>query len=132
MSIDTPDAGIPLLTEIIPSPESTLSSDPVPATAIAGSAAGVVGAMPAEAAIPKLDNEDWSRLERELRERIVQQLRAKIDTIVEQRVQENLSDMLQIAVESIAMELRSGLHQVLSDTVSEAVAAELSSLKSKI
>jgi hypothetical protein len=131
MSNDTPDAGIPLLTEIIPSPVGSPSSDPVPVTAIAGIASGGFGAMPAKTVAPMLDNEDWSRLERELRERIVQQLRAKIDTIIEQRVQENLSDMLQIAVESIAMELRSSLHQVLSDTVSEAVAAELSSLKPK-
>lgn len=130
MSTTPPDAGIPLLTEVIPLLNERIET---PAEKEMGTVAATSPVLPAlssqPGAAPRLDEEQWARLEREIRERIVQQLRTRVDTIIEQRVQENLSDMLQIAVGSIADELRASLHQVLSDTVSEAVATEISSFR---
>lgn len=130
MSSSASDAGIPLLTEIIPGADSDEPPELPLADILEDQDAAAIH-QPADTAVlaSRLDSEEWARLEREIRERIVQQLRGKIDRIIEQRIRENLSDMLQIAVDSIALELRSGLHQDLADTVSDVVAAELASAR---
>lgn len=140
MSNTTPDAGIPLLTEIIPvaaenrTAEPSATASPFMPLSIQTAAGPDVRQVTArnDTILPSaLDNEQWSRLERELRQRITQELCARVDAIVEDRIQESLSAILRVAVESIASDLRASLHQSMADAVSEAVAAEITSIKIK-
>lgn len=120
MSTFKPDAGIPLLTEIIDAPvqedPSSTASLPVPS------------APPAPQSTPQsppFDAEQWERLEHDLRERVLQQVMKRIDLALEQRVRDSLADVLQIAVEGLAAEIRAGLHQTVKDVVTRAVMQEI-------
>lgn len=128
-----PDAGIPVLTEVI----DVASDDSLPA-----SASDSKPDLPAVASSPESPNEvveiktllsgsdeDWSRLERKIRERILRQLLARVDSALEQRVRDSLADVLQTAVEGLANEIRSGLHEGLEDLVTRAVSQEITRLK---
>jgi hypothetical protein len=118
------DAGIPMLTEIIDKPAqaptavpTTLSVAPPPETEnVAKSLAW--------------DDEKWEKAEREIRERVLQQILDRIDFVLEQRVRDSLADVLQTAVEGLATEIRSGLHNTMKDVVTRAVAQEISKLQS--
>lgn len=129
----TPDAGIPILTEVI----DVASDDSLPA-----SASDSKPDLPAAASSSESHNEvveiktllsgsdeDWSRLERKIRERILRQLLARVDSALEQRVRDSLADVLQTAVEGLANEIRSGLHEGLEDLVTRAVSQEITRLK---
>lgn len=131
------DANIPLLTEVIvPLPTLTDIIETPKATAAAI-------APPADAAdnfeLPRLQHEaaaratlsqqDWERLEAEVREKVLQQLQDRIDFVIEQRVRDGLADVLQTAVEGMAAQIRNGLHQTLDEVISRAVSLELVKLK---
>ncbi|HVL74404.1 MAG TPA: hypothetical protein VM406_00190 [Noviherbaspirillum sp.] len=116
MSSFRPDAGIPVLTEIIDTPEQL--DEPAPATPLASPAA-------VPAASDPLDLERWEQLERELHERILQQVLKHIDFALEQRVRDSLADVLQTAVEQLAGDIRSGLQQTVKDVVTRAVMHEI-------
>lgn len=112
MSTFKPDAGIPVLTEIIEAP----GLDETPQHAAAPSVAPQAHA---------LDAEHWERLERDLRERILQQVLKQIDAALEQRVRDSLADVLQIAVEGLAGEIRDGLRRSVKEVVIRAVRQEI-------
>lgn len=124
MSTFKPDAGIPLLTEIIDAPlldEATPSeraSETNPAVPIASAAAPYA-----------LDAAQWEQMERELRERVLQQVLKRIDFALEQRVRDSLADVLQTSIETLAVEIRTGLQQTVKDVVARAVMQEINAAR---
>lgn len=133
MSNSTMDAGIPVLTEIIPAAAPTapapLASPPAATSIPAAVKQQDDGVALQKRAVDEWDEEKWNRLEREIRERILHQVLERIDLVLEERVRDSLADVLQTAVESLAAEIKSGLHATMNDVVTRAVAHEISRLQ---
>lgn len=157
MNNPTSDAGIPLLTEILATPpsapETAVSTNyaavMVPVLPVASSDAmeshayvdfDIPDLMPdhrpesvssPESTLPigALVPEDWQQLEADITERISRQVLNRIDFVLEQRVRDSLADVLQIAVEGLAQEIKRGLHHTLEDVIRRAVAQELTRLQ---
>ncbi|GAC1322735.1 MAG: hypothetical protein NVS3B11_22880 [Collimonas sp.] len=131
------DANIPLLTEVIvPLPTLTdiIETPPaIVAAAVPASASAIDDEDRFElpSALPEitLSQHDWERLEADVREKVLQQLQDRIDFVIEQRVRDGLADVLQTAVEGMAAQIRSGLHQTLDEVICRAVSLELVKLK---
>ncbi len=121
MSNHLQDAGIPVLTEIIPTPAAA----PKPAIPVQREAAP---AVPVPAA-PAWDEHEWSRMEREIRERVLYQILERVDFMLEQRVRDSLADALQIAVERLASDIKTGLQHAIKDTVTQVVSQEIANLQ---
>jgi D-Tyr-tRNAtyr deacylase len=113
MSNPPVDAGIPLLTEVIP----------------ASHAAERRESPPAPVAVQEVDEEKWHRLERDIQERVLHQVLARIDVVLEQRVRDSLADVLQVAVAGLADDIREGLRHSMRDAVKRAVAQEIAELQ---
>jgi hypothetical protein len=132
MSNPSSDAGIPVLTEVIDlEPEHAApvaQASATPASPTTPAAQVTVEELEARA-VATMGSEDWNRLERALRERILRQLLARVDDTLEQRVRDSLADVLQGAVSTLALDIRSGLHQSLEDLIVRAVAQELTRLR---
>lgn len=124
MSNSSIDAGIPILTEIIPTPLAREKAVPPPARADADED---IAALQARAA--DWDEEKWDRMEREIRERVLYQILERIDFVLEQRVRDSLADVLQTAVERLATEIRGGLQQTVKEVITRAVAQEITKLQ---
>ena len=128
MSTHKPDAGIPTLTEIIAAPDADdFVAAPAAANADASPPASS-GAAPA--ATPALSEDDLQRIEHDIAGRVLQQLLARIDFVLEQRVRDGFADVLQLSVERVTSELRDGLRQSLGEAVTRAVSQEISRLRS--
>ncbi|MFC7298910.1 hypothetical protein [Herminiimonas aquatilis] len=69
-------------------------------------------------------DEEWTRMEQKISERVLTQLLSRIDTVLEERLQQVLTASLQRATE----EIRQGLQQTLGEVVSDAVAQEIDNL----
>ena len=134
------DANIPLLTEVIvPLPTLTdiIETPPAASDSAAVSTSTSASAVDDEDnfALPSaqpaitLSQHDWDRLEEEVREKVLRQLQDRIDFVIEQRVRDGLADVLQTAVEGMAAQIRSGLHQTLDEVICRAVSLELVKLK---
>lgn len=132
------DANIPLLTEVIvPLPTLTDIIETPPAAIASAAVSTSTPAIDDEdsfelpSAQPEitLSQHDWERLEAEVREKVLQQLQDRIDFVIEQRVRDGLADVLQTAVEGMAAQIRSGLHQTLDEVICRAVSLELVKLK---
>lgn len=135
------DANIPLLTEVIvPLPTLTdiIETPPAPVDSAAVSPSAAASAiddeedsfeLPSARRETTLSQHDWERLEAEVREKVLQQLQDRIDFVIEQRVRDGLADVLQTAVEGMAAQIRSGLHQTLDEVICRAVSLELVKLK---
>jgi hypothetical protein len=130
MSNYTPDAGIPVLTEIIPAPQPVLAATVATATAPAVTEKAAVVSLDASAD-PVRNEEQWNRLEREVTERVLYQVLERIDFVLEQRVRDNLADVLQTAVERLAADIKSGLEQSLKEVVTRAVTQEITRLQTE-
>lgn len=135
MSNSTLDAGIPVLTEIIEAPTAVeVDADPYDAATLAlpamstASAGEDLASLRARAA-SDWDDDKWDRMEREIRERILHQVLERIDFVLEQRVRDSLADVLQTAVESLASEIRGGLHNTVKEVVTRAVSQEITKLQ---
>lgn len=76
-----------------------------------------------------LSAQDWEQLEADITGRISRQVLSRIDFVLEQRVRDSLSDVLQIAVEGLAQQIQHGLHQTLEDVIARAVAQEIARLQ---
>ena len=126
----TVDAGIPMLTEIITNaaPAETPAA-PVPAPGPAATKAQEDIVTLQKRAVDGWDENDWNKLEREIRERILHQVLERIDFVLEERVRDSLADVLQTAVEDLASEIKSGLHYTMNEVVTRAVAHEISRLQ---
>ncbi|WP_353156640.1 hypothetical protein [Herminiimonas fonticola] len=150
MNKSPPDSGIPVLTEVILTPPrvSGTASTPVPpsarAPAPAFSSPPISTPEPEEFAdIPVLQvevestlapiehapitgwlDEEWTRLEQKISERVLTQILDRIDTVLEQRISESLASSVQLAVN----ELRQGLRETLEEVISDAVAQEIDNI----
>jgi hypothetical protein len=129
MSTTTSDAGIPLLTEIIPGPSQADVTRAPAATAAVEQAKDGLASIEVRAAA-MLEEEEWQRLENEIRERVLYEILERIDFVLEQRVRDSLADVLQTAVEGLATEIKGGLHVSIRDVVTRAVTHEITKLKS--
>jgi len=133
MSNNTLDAGIPVLTEIIPAPalDDAAADMPagVPALALGPAPAASDLPSPAQRTAPAWDEAEWEKLERQVRERVLGQLLERVDVILEQRVRDSLADVLQVAVARLADDIRDGLHHSIKNAVERAVAQEIASLQ---
>jgi hypothetical protein len=101
-----------------------------PAPSAAAAASIAQPPIPPAPQAPMLSEEDWMRMERRIRERILGQLLARTDAMLEDRIRSGISSMLQDAVDDLAAALRHNLHKTLDDVVSRAVAQEISRLQS--
>lgn len=122
------DANIPVLTEIIESPEQESFDDAQPAGG--GPSAAMHGLPPPasraeHAASMPAAGQDWAGLEHEIRARVLRRVMAGIDTILETRIRDTLADVLQVAVGSLADEIRNGLQQSLEREIARAVSDEI-------
>ncbi|HYC41420.1 MAG TPA: hypothetical protein VEB70_00360 [Noviherbaspirillum sp.] len=129
MSSTTSDAGIPLLTEVIPGPAPAGNKHAVAPETTVDAVKDDIVTLEARAATI-LEEEEWDRLEREIRERVLIQIIERIDFVLEQRVRDSLADVLQTAVEGLAADIKGGLHVSMRDVVTRAVTHEITKLKS--
>lgn len=129
MTTFPPDAGIPLLTEVIPGPAPAEPRPAPPAPALPPS--GRLGGAAAEARPASVD-ENWTRIAREAEERVLEAVLGRIDGILEQRVRDSLADALQTSVDRLAGDIRKGLASSLRDVIGQAVAQEVTRAKSAI
>jgi phage terminase Nu1 subunit (DNA packaging protein) len=131
MSNYKPDAGIPLLTEVI---EAPVLGDEDAETLPVVAASEAVKVEPAFDDVPELTSvllqeDELRRFEQEICERVLQQLLDRIDFVLEQRVRDNLADVLQTAVDHLATDIRQGLQRSLADVIARAVTQEISRLQ---
>ncbi|WP_151637357.1 hypothetical protein [Noviherbaspirillum aerium] len=146
MSNNTLDAGIPVLTEIIPAPaigdaddtgDGDAPADTAVAAGVAAPSAEAGQIVPLAANLPaplqlstaNWNEAEWERLERQVQERVLGQILDRVDVMLEQRVRDSLADVLQVAVERLANEIREGLHHSIKDAVTRAVTQEIASLQ---
>jgi hypothetical protein len=88
---------------------------------------------PAAAGLPPpapISEDEWQRMERRVRERILGQLLSRTDAMLEERIRSSVAGVLEQAVDGLAATLRASLHKTLEDVVSRAVAQEISRLQS--
>ncbi|KQW96716.1 hypothetical protein ASC94_07765 [Massilia sp. Root418] len=111
------DASIPVLTEV-------LDNAPAPVAALPASA-------PAEPQPAEPQPTEWEALERQLSERILQQLQSRVDFVLEQRIKDSMEEVLSTALRGLTAEIRDGLHDTLSKIVTRAVAQELTHLQAQ-
>ncbi|MFJ7565430.1 hypothetical protein ACIQW9_00535 [Herminiimonas sp. NPDC097707] len=147
MNKSPPDSGIPVLTEVILTPPrvSNAASTPVPPPALAPAQVFFPASTPTpepeelpeipvlqveiESTLTPIEHapitgwldEEWTRLEQKISERVLTQIMDRIDTVLEQRIRESLADSVQLAVN----ELRQGLHETLEEVISDAVVQEI-------
>jgi 3-oxoacyl-ACP reductase-like protein len=126
------DASIPVLTEVVadtpPAPADAAPHD-VPAAAAPSDTAPAAPATLEERAAAMLSEEDWDALELRLCERIVHQLQGRVDFVLQQRVRDSISDVLQTALAGLTNDIRAGLEQTIEQIVTRAVSQELAHLK---
>ncbi|MDL2354684.1 MAG: hypothetical protein QFF03_05465 [Pseudomonadota bacterium] len=111
------DASIPVLTEVFPDQPGAPSDDGAPA------------ALEARA-IDGWSEPEWALLERQLAERILQQLQGRVDFVLEQRLRDSMEEALRHAMAGLTDEIRRGLQQTIEKIVVRAVAQELTHLQS--
>jgi hypothetical protein len=130
MSNNILDAGIPVLTEIIPAP-ATAAPEVTVAVDIPPELSVTEASITLEPRTERVwDEAEWERLEREVRERVLIQVLERVDFVLEQRVRDSLADVLQLAVERLASEIKDGLHHSIKEVVSRAVTQEITKLQS--
>lgn len=115
MNIPPSDASIPVLTQIIAEPGDMAGASPFSVVAEARTGAG--------------EDERWKTLELKLNERVLRQILRRVDFVIEHRVKEALSDVLQQATDDMVKEIRRGLHVTLEDVIKRAVAQEIATVQ---
>ncbi|MFZ6815621.1 hypothetical protein ACO0K3_14215 [Undibacterium sp. Rencai35W] len=115
------DASIPVLTEIIqPGNEFDLTHNS--AAIIATPASGQMSQQ-------SISEDEWQKLEQTLRENVLRQVLARVDFVLEHRVRDSLADVLQTAVEGLALDIRGGLHKTIEEVITRAVTQEITKAK---
>ena len=125
------DASIPVLTEVLrdtaPADEAVPQAAPVPVHAVP---AALDAALAAASPLPEESDADaWEALERRLSERVLQQLNARVDFVLEQRIKDSISEVLDHALHGLTMEIRHGLHDTIGKIVARAVQQEITHLQ---
>jgi hypothetical protein len=115
------DLGIPILTEVIEEPAPEIVAQPLSVPDPA--------AAPAPAALPVgIDgwvDEEWSRVEQKIRERVLTHILERVDTMIDQRLREGIANVLQTSIGRLADDIRAGLRQTLDDVVADTVKQEI-------
>lgn len=118
------DFGIPVLTEVIPTPPRPAHAEPA-IEAVADTAPLATETKAADPAVHQpIDSwldEEWTRMEQKISERVLTQLLERIEPVLEQRIRDSLAQVMQVAAEGI----RQDFHQTLADAISDAVAQEV-------
>ena len=114
---------IPVLTDIL-SPGRRIAAAVV--AALASPAATSVSAV---APVTRVSESDWEHLERDVRETVLKGLQARIDVVLEQRLRETLSILLEQVLAGMTSELKASLRDTMRDVVGRAVAQEISRLR---
>lgn len=129
------DSGIPVLTEVISPDEiiaesSVASATPIP-VAVVTPAPSQQFSEPQETpqAASGLSAEEWHLLEQTVKEGVLKQVLSRVDFVLEHRVSDSLAEVLQVAVDKLADDIRAGLRQSLEEVVTRAVTQELSKIK---
>jgi hypothetical protein len=124
------DASIPVLTEIVDeaSLDEPAAPEAAPALAAVALPAPAGGQLEARA-IDSWTAQEWEQLERRLCERIVQQLQGRVDFVLEQRLRDNMAEVLQRSVSSLTEQIREGLQDTIEKIVVRAVSQELAHLQ---
>ena len=136
MNKPSQDAGIPVLTEIIPSrprppaddiPELPMSSALPPATSAPVPAPPPSTAIdipdPYPSAVPIegwLDGE-WTRLEQKISERALSTLMDRLDPVLEEHIRESISASLDEAMDTIRANLQLSIEQLVRESVAEEI-----------
>jgi len=110
------DASIPVLTEVVSTPSSAAAAAPAPAP------------LPDTGG---LGEAEWEQLERRLNERILQQLTARVDFVLEQRIKDSMAEVLSHALHDLTTEIRAGLHETIGKIVTRAVQQEITHLQAR-
>ncbi len=138
-----PDDGIPVLTDIV-TPEATPAATPaasaldhdaaleitqrLPALTRAEPAADADPASRASADAAGEDAEWLEALALRVQSRVLTGLTRRIDPMVEQRLRESLTDLLEQVLAGMTAELKVTARNIVRDAVAQAVAAELADL----
>ena len=119
------DFGIPLLTEVIQTPPRVVSATapaPTMETELELKQEQELELAPiTHAPITGWLDEEWTRLEQKISERVLTQLLERIDTVLEQRIRESLAASVQQAVDEIKLGLQLTLEEVISDAVAQEI-----------
>lgn len=143
-AVAAPDAQAMPAPEPMPAPAAPVPQPPAePAYPLPLKPAATAPAMPApprpaptelapraEALAAPINDEEWQRMERRVRERILGQLMSRTDAMLEERIRASLGGVIEQAIEGLAASLRLSLHKTLEDVVSRAVAQEITRLQS--
>ncbi|MDB5764510.1 MAG: hypothetical protein JWQ21_3505 [Herminiimonas sp.] len=130
MNTSSRDAGIPVLTEIIDPPAAEQHTSEVAVSPPSARRIEQHGSDEFEAhALSGWNDEEWNRMERKIRERILRQLMGRIDTVLEQHVRDSLADVLQTSVERLAAEIKDGLHHTMEEMIARTVSQEITRLQ---
>lgn len=111
------DSSIPVLTEIIP-PENFITTEDIAATEPNDNLCA-----------NNISAQEWQQLEQTIHENVLRQVLSRIDFVLEHRVRDSLADVLQTAVESLAVEIRSGLHKTMHEVITRAITQEIAKAK---
>lgn len=127
------DASIPVLTEVLhedvpPAAQPAAPTAPAPHHAHFPAAAHHADQADHPHA---LDDAQWAALERRLSERVLQQLQARVDFVLEQRIRDSMEEALNQAISGLTSEIRHGLQEALGAIVSRAVSQELLHLQAQ-
>jgi hypothetical protein len=130
MNKPSQDLGIPVLTEVIDTPPRLpLPQAVTERTATAPDIAADSSAQASSAPIGGWINEEWTRLEQKISERVLMQVLDRVDTVIDQRIRDGLMDVLQITIDRLSEELRQGLHQTLQGVITEVVTQEIDRMR---
>jgi hypothetical protein len=114
--------GIPVLTDILHSPEKKRTPVPIKTPA------PVKSPVPAKASLDKLP---WSELEERLTGRIRKQVIERMDFVLDDNLSQHVSSVLEQVVTLLADEIRHDMQKTLEVIVTHAISAELQQMKSQ-
>lgn len=117
------DASIPVLTEVFEDKTEAPAAAPAPAAPD-----GPHDTLERRAT-DTWTEEEWKELERRLSERILRQLQGRADFVLEQRLKDNMEDVLRQALAGLTAQIRQGLQETIEKIVVRAVAQELAHLQ---
>jgi hypothetical protein len=127
----TPVSSVTFAGGAAPAPRTAPAAVEVVAPSAAAPVAAAPGpAGPAPARTAALSEQQWETLERRVSERVLLQLQDRVDFILEQRLRDNMADVLHRALNDLTEEIRKGLQQTLEAVVTRAVAQEVAHLQS--
>lgn len=108
-------------------------ADAVPSASEAADATASLPAEPMHAQpatpAPVADAIDWAQLERQVSERVLQQLSNRVDFVLEQRIKDSIGEVLDHALHALTLEIREGLHDTIGKIVTRAVQQEITHLQ---